>query len=515
MSGKNKQKPGETRENRGNKENPEIQHAKTETATIKQKGLRRAAIKSSKVALEALRSNLQTSNFLSFSAKELPRIEKALNLKLKGLDQKTLAYRIKMLEVEELEKAETIEAGTGARLFAILKRNNKKESVQLGYKFKEKDKITINFRKNDVAEDNYGMRHLFKKQPEIKQVRIKQINSRGKGREGIATRRSLDGNFYFSDGSYAPIFTGTEIEVIQVFSKTQLNKYKKNSTKYNIGHGEKRYLPHSEADQYHKYYGIVPPQTTQDIKKNQEYWKRLGGTDYSQSSHKRSIVSTTDYLPKNERERQFISKWREIMQITSLQELIDMRNQITLLPDDPIVIIPGEKRGMRLRYGAALRYGLFKRYAEIKRHRVSLISSYRSAKLQSKLWYRGLAKRMRKYKLLYPRKSAQEIEKLAIAENRRFLAPPGKSHHNTGGAADIRISGLDTHKYRDSKQKYLRAVRTGTISGVTRNNKRALETVLYMNDQLKASYFLGTNYFRETWHWNIDKRNGKSIYKNV
>ena len=393
---------------------------------------------------------------------------------------------------------------------------NKKEAVPLGYKFKKNDKITVHFRNNEIAEDNYGMRHLFKRQPEIRKVKIKQTTARGKGREGIATRRSLDGNFYFQDGSYAPIFTGTQIEVIQVFSKAQLDEYKKNSVKYNLGQGKKRYLSHSEARQYSRYYGIVPPPTTRDINQNKEYWRRIGGTDYNQSGQRRrSIVQPDEYIPRNEREKKFISKWREIMQITSPQQLIDMRDEIQLLPDDPIVVVPGERRGMRLRYGAALRYALFKRYAKLKGHEVSLTSSYRSAKLQAKLWYRGLAKRMRKYKLRYPNKSAREIERLAMAENRRFIAPPGRSHHNTGGAVDIRISGLTMQKYRGSKSKYLQAVRTGDLSGFSGNNRRAAKTMIYMEKELKASYFLGTNYFRETWHWNIDKRNGRSIYRNV
>ncbi|MCD6109953.1 D-alanyl-D-alanine carboxypeptidase family protein [bacterium] len=519
MSDKAKQNPKEAKESTASTENMDSTRAKRLAEQVKKRGKEKAIIASSERSLATLRENLgvepKSSESLSFSSKELQRIEKALHLHLTGLNKKTLAYRIKMLTVEELEKAETIEAGTGARLFTILERANKKESVSLGYKFKKNDKITVHFRNNEVAEDNYGMRHLFKKQPEIRQVRIKQTTARGKGREGIATRRSLDGNFYFDDGSYAPIFTGTQIEVVQIFSKAQLNEYKKNSVKYNIG-GKTRYLPSSEAEQYSKYYGIAPPSTTRDINQNREYWRRINGTDYSQSNKKRRVVSATEYIPKNERGKQFISKWREIIQINSLQQLIDMRDQIPLLPDDPIVAIPGERRGMRLRYGAALRYALFKRYAEIKGHRVSLTSSYRSAKLQAKLWYRGLAKRMRKYHLRYPNKSSREIGRMAIAENRRFIAPPGRSHHNTGGAIDMRISGLTMRKYRGSRRNYQLAMRTETIStGVTGNNKKALETVLYMNRELKASYFLGTNYFHETWHWNIDKRNGKMIYRNV
>ena len=521
MSGKDKQKPKEASEIKTSK--PSLLREITEkTKKVKEKARRQLTIARTKSELSHLKeqiTGISKPDVFSFSIEETRKLENAFGSRFSRMDKATIAYNIRMLTVDKLEEAENKLPGSGARLFAILEKDGKEEPVPLGYKFKEKDKLKIHFRKNDEAENSYGMRHLFKNQPEIRKVKIKQTSSRGKGREGIATRKGLDGNFYFPDGSYAPIFTGTEIKIVQVFTKDQLEKYKKNSVAYDTGEGNKRYITPKEAKDIHRYYGIVPPPTQKDKKQNREYWRTVDATDYSQSSgsKKRRILTELKYIPRNERERMFISKWREIMRTNSPQQLIEMRDEIAIMsPDDPIVIIPGEIAGMRLRYGAALRYALFKRYAEIKGHRVSLTSSYRSTKSQERLWYRGLARRIRKYHRLYPNKSPREIRKMALAENRRWVAYPGKSHHNTGGAVDIRISNLPMRKYRGSKRDYERAMKTGDLSGIkNKKDRKALETVLYMNRELKASYFLGTNYFHETWHWNIDKKDGRTIYRNI
>ncbi|MBD3156238.1 hypothetical protein GF369_00255, partial [Candidatus Peregrinibacteria bacterium] len=330
----------------------------------------------------------------------------------------------------------------------------------------------------------------------------------------IATRRGLDGNFYFADGSYAPIFSGTKIEVLRVFTSEELTKYKREAVAYNTGN-QKRYIQKKEADQFTGSYGIAPPPTTQDIKKNKEYWDTLDNTDYARKPRTRSTVRSTEYIPRNEREKQFLGQWREIMSITSKQHLIDMKNDIILRPDDPIVHVPDERRGTRLRSGAALRYALFKRYAELSGHKVQITSAYRSTKLQRKLWYRGLAKRMKKFREKYPHLSPREIKRRAIAQNRRFVAPPGRSHHNTGGALDIRISGMQMYKYRGSRSAYRRALQTGNLAGISGNDRKAVQTRIHMERTLRASYFLGTNYYRETWHWNVDRQGRRDVYDNV
>lgn len=520
MSGKNDPKTESSPEHGGFIKTPDVKHAKKLAEATKKQGLHKIPVIKARIALKALKAKLsqspKKSAEVTFTAKEFQQIEKALGMSLSRLDKKTLKYRIKMLTIEELEKAENALPGSGARIFTLIEKEGKKEPTPLGYSFKKGDKITVHFRDNEIAEDNYGMRHLFKQQPEIRQVKIKQTSKRGKGREGLATRRSLDGNFYFADGSYAPIFTGTEIEVVKVFSQTQLDNYKKTAVAYDVGKGHRRYMSRQGAEQIAGYYGITPPPTTKDIKANQEYWRTVDGTDYSQSSKKKSTVRAQEYIPRNERERTFLSKWNEIMAIKDKQRLIDMKDEIPILPDDPIVHVPDERRGIRLRIGAALRYALFKRYAELNGRRISITSSYRSAKLQTKLWYRGLARRMRKYRQRYPNKSPREIEKLARAENARFVAPPGRSHHNTGGAVDIHVSGISMHKYRGSRARYYRAVQTGNLRGFSEANREAVRTRIYMDRVLMASHFLGTNYYRETWHWNIDpKVNGRYVYRNV
>ncbi len=495
-----------------------LESARKTTDTTKRHAEKITTTSKTKKALAMLKKDIERSSSsnieLSFTSQEIKKLEAALGIKLSGIDKKTLTYRVKMLSVDELDKAEEKLAGTGARLFTTIEKDGTQKAVPLGYSFQKTDKITVHFRKNEVAEDNYGMRHLFKQQPEIRQVRITQNTKRGKGREGIATRRGLDGNFYFDDGSYAPIFTGTQIEVLRIFSSEELKKYKKRAIEYNTGKN-KRYIQKKEADQFTGHYGIAPPPTTHDIRKNKEYWDTLDNTDYARKPRTRSTVRSTEYIPRNEREKQFIGQWREIMSINSKQRLVDMKEDIVLRPDDPIVHVPDERRGTRLRSGAALRYALFKRYAELSGHRVRITSAYRSTKLQRKLWYRGLAKRMKKFRDRYPNLPPHEIKRRATAQNRRFIAPPGRSHHNTGGAVDINISGMQMHKYRGSRSAYRRAVRTGNLAGISGNDRKAVQTRIKMEQTLRASYFLGTNYYRETWHWNVDRQGRRDVYDNV
>lgn len=518
MAKNDKPKLKSTKEKSEKTKSSEIQHAKGVLNKAKIEGRKKIPVAQARKALKNLRQTLsqapKNALELKFTSKELKQIESALGLSLSKLDKKTLAYRIKMIDVDTLDKAESILAGTGARLFTTLAKEGKQEVVKLGYTFQKGDKIRVHFRNNEVAEDNYGMRHLFKKQPEVRQVKISHTSKRGKGREGIATRRGLDGNFYFADGSYAPIFTGTQIEIVKVFTKTELENYKKTSTAYNLGGGRKRYLSKKEATKFSSYYGIAKPKSTSG-REAREYWNKLDATDYSQITRPRSKVKASEYIPRNEREKHFISKWSEIMKIKDKQRLIAMKDEIELRPDDPIVHVPGERRGKRLRTGAALRYALFKRHAELCGHNVYITSAYRSAKLQAKLWYRGLARRMRKFRQRYPNKSPREIERLATAENRRFVAPPGRSHHNTGGAIDIHISGLTMHKFNGSRGRYEQAMRTGNPNLVSGRWRKAVSTRLYMDRVLLASHFLGTNYYRETWHWNVDRTNGKDVYRNV
>ena len=117
MTEQNKQKTKEVSEKMHQKKTPDTTHAKTLVDKTKREGLTRIIVRHSKKALESLRKSLTKApklpGSLSFSSSELPRIEKALHLRLKGLDKKSLAYRIKMLTVEDLEKAEKLEAGIG------------------------------------------------------------------------------------------------------------------------------------------------------------------------------------------------------------------------------------------------------------------------------------------------------------------------------------------------------------------------------------------------------------------
>ncbi|MFC1810327.1 D-alanyl-D-alanine carboxypeptidase family protein, partial [Patescibacteria group bacterium] len=418
-----------------------------------------------------------------------------------------------------LKKAEDLVKGTGARVFAKLITAKGAKNIDYGYKFKQKDKIKINFYKNEDAEDHYGMKTLFKHQPEIKQVKIKQFSARGKGRNGLATRRGLNGNFYFADGSYAPIFHDTEVEVVKVLTAQELAKYKKTASSYKFGKSTRRI---SKQDQtfYRKKYGFVPP-NPKDKKAVNEYWNLI---DNSYDKGKRLKAARTvprgKFVPKNQLEKQFYKQWDKIMKITDRLYLWNLRDTILFRANDPIVKVPGERRGMRLRSAAALRWALFKRYAELSGYKVYITSAHRSTARQKKLWFWGLSKRMRMMRQKYPNASEAYIKKLATALNARYVARPGKSHHNTGGAVDIAIwkgkKRITMHKFSQYKKRHAKAL-AGNLKGLSSKDKKAIRARQFLDKTLQASHFLGTNYHAETWHWNIDKDSttGKKVYRNV
>jgi len=195
----------------------------------------------------------------------------------------------------------------------------------------------------------------------------------------------------------------------------------------------------------------------------------------------------------------FIEQWNFIKTINDPNQLLGMRDSAELKPNDPIVRIPDESN-IKLREGAALRYGLFKQYAKLKGYKIDLSYGYRSIAQQTVIWERTL------------RANGGDVKKAW-----KWAAPPGRSHHNTGGAIDLIVHGpdgkkVDMHRYRGSKAAFDRAVETGDMGGIAANDRIAVETKRFMDNELKASYFLGENYHAENWHWNID---GKKVYKNV
>lgn len=204
---------------------------------------------------------------------------------------------------------------------------------------------------------------------------------------------------------------------------------------------------------------------------------------------------------------EFIERWNYIRNINDPNQLLGMKDSIELKSNDRIVRIPDEG-GMRLREGAALRYALFKQYARLKGYEIALSSSYRSAAVQARLWNAGLARRLKKYNGDYKR---------ALAENRRYVAPPGRSHHNTGGAVDIRITrtpdrrSISMKKFTGSGADMERGLQ-GNMAGLSNADISAVETRRFLDEELRATHFLGSNYHAENWHWNIDE---KRVYRNV
>ncbi len=446
----------------------------------------------------------------SLNSKDKQLLEKAFGESMKNLSKQKILKKISDYDIDKLEKAEELQEGTGIKVFT---------NLEFDYKPKKGDKLKINFQGNEDAQDHYGMRTLFKHHPEIRRVKITQKNERGKGREGLATRRGLSGNFYFEDGSYAPIFNNTEIEIVKIFNKRELEEYKKSASSYKV---EKQTRQISKEDQafYKKQYAFETPDP-KDKKAVQEYWRQI---DNAKSKPKRKkaprTVSSKEYVPQNELEKQFKKKWDEIMSINDKMRLWNMKDEILCRANDPIVSVPEERAGTRLRSGAALRWALFKRYAQLSGYEVYISSSYRSVKHQRRLWYRGLARRKKLMRKKYPNASASEIHRRALALNRRYVAPPGRSHHNTGGAIDLSVhkngKKISMRKFRGSRAQYNRALE-GNISGLSSKDRKAIETRQLLDKTLQASHFLGTNYYRETWHWNVDKdpKTGRSIYRNV
>lgn len=485
--------------------------ADTVKASIEgKKAAQRAKVK---VGLKDLKDGISgksTKEILAFTSNDKKLLEKAFGESVSSLNKEKILKKISDFSIDKLEKAEDLQNGIGAKIFA---------DIEIGYKFKKGDKIKINFHGNEDAEDKYGMRTFFKHQPEIRQVKITQKNRRGKGREGIATRRGLDGNFYFEDGSYAPIFSGTEIEIEQVFTAQELEDYKKTASSYKVDKSTRRISREDQAF-YRKQYAFVPP-NPKDAKAVKEYWQQI---DNSTNKPKRENAPRTlpgaEYIPANQLEKQFKEKWDQIMSINDKLQLWNMRDEILFRENDPIVRVPGERAGMRLRSAAALKWALFKKYSELSGYKVYISSSYRSAKTQERLWYNGLARRKRMMRQKYPNASEAEIHGKALALNRRYVAPPGRSHHNTGGAIDLSVykngKKIQMHKFRGSRDQHTRAL-AGDMSGLSSADRVAIETRQFLDKELGASHFLGVNYHAENWHWNTDKdpNTGQYIYRNV
>jgi len=203
----------------------------------------------------------------------------------------------------------------------------------------------------------------------------------------------------------------------------------------------------------------------------------------------------------------FIEQWNYIKTIQDPNQLLGMKDSVEFKPQDPLIRLPDE-RDMRLREGAALRYALFKQYALLKGYKITLSSSYRTIAEQTQIWNAGLAKRLRWYNGDY---------KKAYAENRRMVGLPGKSHHHTGGAVDISVNRIPDggkivmRTFSQSSATLERAIQ-GDMAGLSAADRRAAGVRKFLDEELKASHFLGSNYHGENWHWNID---GKRVYKNV
>lgn len=485
------------------------------TARAKIEGRKAVKVAEVKGELKGLRSSISVNEnevLYKFSAQEKSKIEKALRLNFANLSDKQIKAKIANLSIDKLEKAEDLEKGTGARIFAMLIEGKIEKPLELGYKFKKGNKFRINFHGNEEAEDNYGMRTFFKHQPEVRQVKLSQKNQRGKGREGIATRRTLDGNFYFDDGSYAPIFSNTEIEVIKVWTPQELTDYKNTSTSYKIGKNT-RVINKQDKTFYRQNYSFTAPKPS-NLKRAEDYWKLIDATvNKPKRLNAIPIVDRKEFVPQSQIEKTFYKKWDEIMAINDPQKLIEMKDEIVMRANDPLIIVPEESRGTRLRSGAALRWALFKRHAQLKGYKAYVGSGYRNAKHQEKIWYRNLARRMREN----PHLSRAQVESL----NSRYVARPGRSHHNTGGAIDLSIfkngKKIEGQKFRQSRASYNYALKTGDLSRLRGESRKAIEVRQFLDKELLASHFLSRNYYAETWHWSVDyrKNSGRYIYSNV
>lgn len=468
--------------------------------------------------------------------------------KLNKANLPTELSKIQRLSVDDFKKAELKSEGTGLHLFARLTQDDEPKPVPYGRKLQKGEKIVINFLGNDDAENHYGMRTLFKHNPEIRRVRINHKSPRGRGRNGIATRHSWNGNFYFEsgphEGKYAPIFSDTEVEIIDTWSKEEAENQKREYKFFTIDEEgkDKRGIDKEGMEFFRKEYQIHPPQSEEEHAWR-EYFRRIDRETLIEPAlaARMSVESpqTTEQPQRartqrarqrqaegrsinraqeqHERMHEFHSKWNEINAINSPQRLIEMVEEINMHDNDPIIRVPDEPRNIRLRSGAALRYALFKRYIELKGYKVIITSGFRSVRQQAIIWNRGFERRRARLAREHPNKSSEKINRLAEQANRRFIARPGSSHHNTGGAIDIRIydrngQEIPRHKFSGSRSAFDQALKTGDLSRLSRDDRQAVGTRLFMDRELMASHYLGCNYYRETWHWDLDC---KQVYTNV
>ncbi|MBN1494159.1 D-alanyl-D-alanine carboxypeptidase family protein [Candidatus Peregrinibacteria bacterium] len=224
----------------------------------------------------------------------------------------------------------------------------------------------------------------------------------------------------------------------------------------------------------------------------------------TEEQKKTQVPASHEATHINELSPNFNTAYNQIGDIRDPEKLIRLKNQIVLSPNDRLITLPDEK-SIKLRSGAALRYKCFKQYCKIKGYEIRISSGYRSAERQMRIWQNAL----KKYG------SATEAQKWA--------ARPGKSHHNTGGAIDIYIAKtpdgvkMPMYKFRGSKAMMYRALNDDNYyNSLPLHMQKAVSRRLFLDQNLMASHFLGQNYTKENWHWNIDRdENGRDVYQNV
>jgi hypothetical protein len=232
----------------------------------------------------------------------------------------------------------------------------------------------------------------------------------------------------------------------------------------------------------------------------------------SRGASSRSPRAKVEYNPNSPGEKEYFEKVREIRAITDPDKLIEMRRGLKFSPNERLVRIYGE-RGHRLRYTAALCWEMFKQYVKLKGGRTMLLSTYRPASLQRKLWNNGLAKRRRKF----PNYTQAQLER----ENSKWVARPGRSWHQSGGTADIAVyykgKRITSRKFRGSRAAYNYAMRTGDLSRLSAQNRAAIRDRQTLNREYAAEIFLGVEYYKEGWHYSFDKKRetGRRVYSRI
>jgi hypothetical protein len=453
---------------------PGTDTAKTKTARLRKTGKKAVMLARMKLHFKRLQGEIDQPKGTSlenwdykFTDTDRAKLKKALGISLrKNASNETIVQNIGALSLDQLLFAQKKEKGSLGRLFgrSITRKKNKDEYKPMAYreKFELGKSVEINLKSNQAAYDKFGLKAFTAYQPDLQEMYVYNLDP-DKGRHGTAVR-GKDGHFYWKDtGGYAAIYWAI-LTPTEFLTKKQLKDY---------GIEEEPDWDNMTCDTNTGFVSRVPKRKLQVLKRSSV--KTPAGTGKTPKYAKKQVrakaaAPTTvkktapgyiqrtptpapppSVLPRG-REKlpngplgkvEFRKRWAEIKKITNKENLWKYRQKLRMHPRDPLVVVPGTSK--YLRSVTALYFGIYQQYLRIlsketgKKLRVYLGSGYRSKKTQQGMWDRRYPGKLRKNRAKFPNLPEHKIASMTKAQLQQWMAFPGGSPHNTGGAMDVSI----------------------------------------------------------------------------